>query len=87
MLKIINGSKEYYNCTNLPMVHTLGHFHWSFIEKTSVEQSMRCKVCSNLANQVADQLADLPPGMQSIMGKMFFLADLHPHKIPNANFV
>ena len=32
-------------------------FHWSFIEKTYVKQSMKCKVCPNLG----DQLAELPP--------------------------
>ena len=34
---------------------------WSFVEKTSVKQSMKRKVRSNLAHQVADQLADLTP--------------------------
>ena len=39
-------------------------YYWYFIEmKTSVMQSMKCKVCSHLAKQLADQLVDLsyPP--------------------------
>ena len=57
------------------------HTYWSFIEKTSVKQSMKHKVCSNLADQVADQLADLPPWYAKHHGKkFFFLADLPPIK-------
>ena len=34
-------------------------YYWSFIEKTSVKWSMKCKACSNFADQVADPLPQI----------------------------
>ena len=32
---------------NVKLQKWMSYLHWSFIEKTSVKQSMKCKVCSN----------------------------------------
>ena len=41
---------------------------------------------SYLADQVADQLGDLPPVSKSIMEKNFFPDRSTPLKMPNGNF-
>ena len=73
--------------------HDHGQHFMSFTEKTSVKQSMKCKVCSNLADQVADQLADLPPiKYQMAISYRFLLWELIPGRstgrsIPNRSVI